>query len=106
MINELYELSKVLHNEDIKTQSWHRKYQPIQLEKCSEEWTLGCANLPPFPFGTPKTLYPLDIADVLNRFWKQSGEVAMDKFKPVPQYHGIEILMDSKSTTPFHTTLA
>ena len=29
MINELYELSKVLHNEDIKTQSWHRKYQPI-----------------------------------------------------------------------------
>lgn len=69
---------------------------PDELEKCSEEWTLGCANLPPFPFKTPKTLYPLDIADVLNRFWKQNGEVATDKFKPVPRYHGIEILMDSK----------
>lgn len=69
---------------------------PDELEKCSEEWTLGCANLPPFPFKAPKTLYPLDIADVLNRFWKQNGEVATDKFKPVPQYHGIEILMDSK----------
>lgn len=73
-----------------------RQTDPCELEKCSEEWTLGCANLPPFPFETPKTLYPLDIADVLNRFWKQSGEVATDKFKPVPQYHGIEILMDSK----------
>lgn len=73
-----------------------RQTDPYELEKCSEEWTLGCANLPPFSFGTPKTLYPLDIADVLNRFWKQSGEVATDKFKPVPQYHGIEILMDSK----------
>lgn len=69
---------------------------PDELEKCSEEWTLGCANLPPFPFGTPKTLYPMVIAGVLNRFWKQSGEVATDKFKPFPQYHGIEILMDSK----------
>ena len=69
---------------------------PDELEKCSEEWTLGCANLPPFPFKAPKTLYPLDIADVLNRFWKQNGEVATDKFKPVPRYHGIEILMDSK----------
>ena len=73
-----------------------RQTDPYELEKRSEEWTLGCANLPPFPFETPKTLYPLDIADVLNRFWKQSGEVATDKFKPFPQYHGIEILMDSK----------
>ena len=72
-----------------------RQTDPYELEKRSEEWTLGCANLPPFPFETPKTLYPLDIADVLNRFWKQSGEVATDKFKPFPQYHGIEILMDS-----------
>lgn len=73
-----------------------RQTDPDELEKCSEEWTLGCANLPPFPFKAPKTLYPLDIADVLNRFWKQNGEVATDKFKPVPRYHGIEILMDSK----------
>lgn len=73
-----------------------RQTDPYELEKCSEEWTLGCANLPPFPFKAPKTLYPLDIADVLNRFWKQNGEVATDKFKPVPRYHGIEILMDSK----------
>lgn len=73
-----------------------RQTDPYELEKCSEAWTLGCANLPAFPFGAPRTLYPVDIADILNRFWKQTGEVATDKFKPFPQYHGIEILMDSE----------
>lgn len=65
-----------------------------ELEKCSEDWTRGCANLPVFNFGTPKTPYPLDVADVLNRFWKQNGEVATDKFKPFPKYHGLELLME------------
>ena len=71
-----------------------RQTDPYELEKRSEEWTLGCANLPMFSFGMPKTLYPLDVADILNRFWKQNGEIATDKFKPFFKYHGIEILME------------
>ncbi len=92
----------VLRRIDSKTNSgrtkvvYTRQTDPYELEKCSEAWTLGCANLPAFPFGAPRTLYPLDIADILNRFWKQTGEVATDKFKPFSQYHGIEILMDSE----------
>ncbi len=81
-----------------------RQTDPYELEKCSEEWTRGCANLPLFPFGSPKSLYPLDVADILNSFWKQSGEIATDKFKPFSKYHGIEILLDPvmSVTADFH----
>lgn len=72
-----------------------KQTDPYELEKCSEEWTRGCANLPAFPFGNPNAIYPLDAADILNRFWKQNGETATDKFAPVPKYHGVEILMDT-----------
>lgn len=71
-----------------------RQTDPVELERCSEGWTLGCANLPAFPFGVPRTLYPLNIADILNCFWKQNGELVTKKYRPYPQYHGIEILMD------------
>ena len=74
-----------------------------ELEKCSEEWTLGCANLPTFPFGFPDAIFPLEAADALNRFWKQNGEIATDKFKPFSKYHGIEILMDTD--LPVHSDL-
>ena len=72
-----------------------KQTDPYELEKCSEEWTLGCENLPSFPFGNPNAIYPLDAADILNRFWKQNGEITTDKFAPVPKFHGIEILMDT-----------
>ena len=71
-----------------------RQTDPYELEKYSEEWTLGCANIPSFPFGTPEVPYPLNIADTLNSFMKQNGTAATDKFKPFTKYHGIEILMD------------
>ena len=71
-----------------------RQTDANELEKCSEAWTCGCANLPVFPFGTPQTPYPMDVADILNRFWKQSGEIATDKFKPCPKYHGMELLLE------------
>lgn len=71
-----------------------RQTDPDELEKCSEEWTRGCANLPTFRFGSPDAVYPLDAADILNRFWKQNGEIIADKFTPFSKYHGIEILMD------------
>ena len=71
-----------------------RQTDSYELEKCSEEWYCGCKNIPKFPFGTPKELEPLESSEVLNRFWKQNGEVATDRFKPVPHYHGLELLME------------
>lgn len=71
-----------------------RQTDANELERCSEAWTYGCANLPAFPFGAPPTPYPMDAADILNRFWKQSGEIITDKFKPFPKYHGLELLME------------
>ena len=71
-----------------------RQTDPYELERCSEEWTLGSANIPRFPFGTPDVPYPLNVADTLNCFLKQNGTIVEGKFKPFAQYHGIEILMD------------
>ena len=42
-------------------------------------------------FGQPAVPFPLD-TDILNRFWKQNGELSTDKFKPVSKYHGMELL--------------
>lgn len=70
-----------------------RQTDAHELEKCSEVWTIGCSNLPEFVFGEPEVPFPLTAVDVLNRFWKQNGELATDKFKPVPKYHGLELLM-------------
>lgn len=72
-----------------------RQTDACEIERCSEEWTLGCAeNLPEFPFGKPVTPFPLDTADILNRFWKQNGELISDKFRPIAQYHGMKLLLE------------
>lgn len=70
-----------------------RQTDAHELEKCSEAWLFGCSNLPAFYFGTPKVPFPLEAANALNCFWKQNGERATDKYRPVPQYHGLELLM-------------
>lgn len=76
---------------------------PDELERFSEAWTQGCANLPSFQFGDPATLFPVDVADVLNRFWnrslKQDGKAVTEKFKPFSRYRGIELLMDPERST-------
>lgn len=71
-----------------------RQTDAHELETCSEAWTLGCSNLPGFGFGKPEVPFPLTAADILNRFWKQNGELATDKFEPIPRYHGLELLME------------
>lgn len=70
-----------------------RQTNAHELEKYSEAWTFGCSNLPVFRFGTLRTLFPLEAADVLNCFWKQNGERATDQYKPIPRYYGLELLM-------------
>lgn len=71
-----------------------RQTDPRELELCGEAWTIGCSNLPEFGFGKPEPPFPLAVADILNCFWKQTGELATDKFKPIPKYHGLELLME------------
>ncbi|MGI6766420.1 MAG: hypothetical protein ACOX4R_04295 [Lentihominibacter sp.] len=73
-----------------------RVTDPNELEAQSEAWTLGCRNIPESRFGEPSILFPLRIADVLNRVWKQDGTTATDNFKPVPRYHGVELLLESE----------
>lgn len=82
-----------------------RETDPHEMEVCSEAWTLGCSNLPSFPFGQPNVPFPLDTADILNRFWKQNGELATGNFKPVPKYLGMELLMetDLSATSELHS---
>lgn len=73
-----------------------RQTDSFELERRSEVWTIGCSeNLPVFSFGQPGVPFPLDTADILNLIWKQNGELVTDKFKPVPRYHGMELLMES-----------
>ena len=71
-----------------------RQTDARELEACSEAWTRGCTNLPDFPFGQPDVLFPLRTADIFNRFWNQAGELTTDKCRPVPKYHGMELLME------------
>ena len=71
-----------------------RQTDPDELEQASEAWTLGCTNLPKFLFGAPEVPYPLDIADILNQRWKRNGDKSADKFKLIPRYHGMELLME------------
>lgn len=75
-----------------------RQTDPYELENRSEAWTMGCMNLPALAFGQPDVPFPIDVADILNRHWKQNGELASDKFKPVPKYHGMELLMESDAS--------
>lgn len=84
-----------------------RQTNPYELEACSEAWNCGCKNLPRFPFGEPVVLEPLDTSDVLNRFWKANGEMATDRFHPVPRYRGLELLLEPTLpvTADLHTVL-
>lgn len=70
---------------------------PAEIENRSEQWSLGCQNLPAFSFGQPETLFPLEVSTVLNIVWRQDGRPATDKFKVVPHYHGMRLLFGLES---------
>lgn len=66
-----------------------------EMEKLSEAWTLGCQNLPQIARLRPRTLFPARVPSILNRVWKLDGTIVTDKFRPVPEYHGVELLLDT-----------
>ncbi|NLJ63934.1 MAG: hypothetical protein GX337_00900 [Christensenellaceae bacterium] len=76
-----------------------RQTNAYELEKNCEAWTIGCSNIPLFPFGQSDVPFPLDVADIFNTFWKQDGELLTEKFKPVPRYYGLELLMEPNLST-------
>ena len=68
----------------------------FEIEQCCKEWDKSCKdNIPNFPFGKPFVPFPLEFAEILNTLWKQNGEkFSVDKFKPVPKFHGLNILLE------------
>ena len=69
---------------------------PQEIERCSDSWSAGRDNLPDLSIGKPVTPFPIDSADILNKTWKQNGEPANDKFRPIPSYHGMELFFDAE----------
>lgn len=69
---------------------------PREISTATEMWSSGCQNLPLFQFGQPDTLFPLELANVMNRVWKQDGTLATDKFKPYSRYYGMELLFGTR----------
>ena len=70
-----------------------------ELEVMSEQWTAGGENLPEFPFEKPEVIFPTTAADVLNRYWKENGELIKrkdkeKKIKLIPKYHGIQLMLE------------
>lgn len=69
------------------------------LERFSDEWTLGCRNLPNFFFIKPPTVFPADVWKVLNRVWSMDGKLAEGNYKPFKSPHGIELLLNPDLST-------
>lgn len=78
---------------------YSRQIDSMVLRKCSQSWIEGCQNLPLFPFGSPCSLFPLSVADVLNRFWKRNGEVRENQTKIDSGYYGLRLLMGDVPST-------
>lgn len=65
--------------------------KPEEIIQRSDDWQSASKNLPGFHFGTPQTPFPLKIAGILNKVWKQDGTVASGKYKEVTAYFGMEL---------------
>jgi len=89
---------------------FHRHYSAQRLADAASEWQQGCANIPIIRIKSwsdkkgktilikPKTPFPLQIADCLNRVWKRDG-TSKCEVKTISKYAGIELLID-ESTVP------
>ena len=78
-----------------------KQIDAYELEKCSEAWIYGCENLPKISIGRIQVPFPLSMANILNRFWKQDGEEISGKYKTISQYHGMEVLMEPSMSVVF-----
>lgn len=68
-----------------------------RLIDAAREWELGCGNTPRVAYLKGETPFPLQVAQVVNNIWKQSGELANQgetKVKQMDYYQGMELLLD------------
>lgn len=75
---------------------------PQEIIDRSDNWKTASENLPSFHFGQPDTPFPMQIAPILNRVWKQDGSLTSDKFKPIQNYHGLEMFFDPEEGKTEH----
>ncbi len=86
---------------------FHRNYSAQRIEDAAKEWQQGCDNIPAIPImawakekgevilSGSKTPFPLQIAECLNRVWKQDGTTQCG-IESIPKSAGIELLLDGK----------
>lgn len=69
---------------------------PDEIILHSDDWQKAARNLPPLHplIARPWTPFPLEIANIMNCVWKRDGTLASDKYKPVVNYHGMELLFN------------
>jgi hypothetical protein len=84
---------------------FHRNYSAQRLADAAREWQQGCANIPVITIKSwgdekgkpvlvePKTPFPLQVSDCLNRIWKLNG-TTRDEVKYIPKSKGIELLLN------------
>jgi hypothetical protein len=87
---------------------FHRNYSAQRLADAAREWQQGCANIPVIQIKSwgkekgetiqaePETPFPLQIADCLNRVWKQDG-TSKCEVKSISKSAGIELMLDESA---------
>jgi len=87
---------------------FHRNYSAQRLEDAAKKWQQGCSNIPSvrikawgkekgeIVLSNTKTPFPLQIAECLNRVWKQDGTTQYE-VKTVLKSDGIELLLDENA---------
>ncbi len=72
--------------------SYSRSTTPETVIDQSQTWRKAAANLPPlWRLDSPKALFPLAVAPVLNRVWKRDGMQASDKYRHTDKYYGVDL---------------
>ena len=64
---------------------------PEDILRQSDLWQRAAANLPRFHFGRPWVPFPLWVAGIINRVWKQDGTVLDEQHKDIAAYHGMDL---------------
>lgn len=81
---------------------YSRNTSPQEIIRRSTLWVDASENLPLFHFGKPDTPFPMQIASILNRSWRQDGSLVSDKYRAVQSYHGLEMFFDPEEGKSEH----
>ncbi|NOQ21285.1 MAG: hypothetical protein GQ565_01370 [Candidatus Aegiribacteria sp.] len=86
---------------------FHRNYTGQRLADAAQEWEAGCTNIPDirirawgeskgkWTFVEQQTPFPLQVAECLNRVWKQDGTTECQT-PVIPRSQGIDLLLDEQ----------